>query len=240
MKTIGIIVAVVAAIIVAVVVYLAQNVNSLVEGAIEDLGSEYLGTSVSVGSVDISLTERTGSIVGLEIANPSGYDGPYLMQLDEITVGLNLDESSTEVVSLSRVVIDGARIAAIVKTKDDSNLQALMNNLESKTGSSDEPEEASSGETKIIIDQLDFTNAEASVDAVLLGKTYEANVADVHLKGVGRKENGATAGEAIRQLLKPVTDSLLKEIVQRGLGVDQEGLKQKLLDKIPGYGSGSG
>jgi hypothetical protein len=224
-------------VVVGVVVYIAQNVNSLVEGAIEDLGSQALGTTVRVASVDISLTEGRGTIKGLEIANPKGYDGPYLMQLDEITVALNLDELSTETVVLDTVLIDGARIAAIVKGKDDSNLQTLMDNLD--TGSSATEADAGGTETTVIIDQLDFTNAQASVDVVLLDQHMEIDVPDIHLSGVGRKEGGATAGEVAGQLLKPITEAVVREVIKRGLGgEDLEGsLKDKLFDKLKGFGS---
>jgi hypothetical protein len=237
MKTVGIIVGVLLIVVVGVVVYIAQNVNSLVEGAIEDLGSQALGTTVRVASVDISLTEGRGTIKGLEIANPKGYDGPYLMQLDEITVALNLDELSTETVVLDTVLIDGARIAAIVKGKDDSNLQTLMDNLD--TGSSATEADAGGTETTVIIDQLDFTNAQASVDVVLLDQHMEIDLPDIHLSGVGRKEGGATAGEVAGQLLKPITEAVVREVIKRGLGgEDLEGsLKDKLFDKLKGFGS---
>lgn len=237
MKTVGIIVGVLLIVVVGVVVYIAQNVNSLVEGAIEDLGSQALGTTVRVASVDISLTEGRGTIKGLEIANPKGYDGPYLMQLDEITVALNLDELSTETVVLDTVLIDGARIAAIVKGKDDSNLQTLMDNLD--TGSSAAEADAGGTETTVIIDQLDFTNAQASVDVVLLDQHMEIDLPDIHLSGVGRKEGGATAGEVAGQLLKPITEAVVREVIKRGLGgEDLEGsLKDKLFDKLKGFGS---
>lgn len=237
MKTVGIIVGVLLIVVVGVVVYIAQNVNSLVEGAIEDLGSQALGTTVRVASVDISLTEGRGAIKGLEIANPKGYDGPYLMQLDEIAVFLDLDQLSTKTVVLKKVLIDGARIAAIVKGKDDSNLQALMDNLDA--GSSAAEADAGGAETTVIIDQLDFTNAQASVDVVLLDQHMEMNVPDIHLSGVGRKEGGATAGEVARQLLKPITEAVVREVIKRGLGgEDLEGsLKDKLFDTLKGFGS---
>ena len=72
MKVLGIIIGVLIVVVAAVFVYVAQNANTLVKNAIEGLGSQYLGTRVSVASVDISLTEGSGAINGLEIANPAG------------------------------------------------------------------------------------------------------------------------------------------------------------------------
>jgi hypothetical protein len=234
---VGIIVGVLLLVVVGALVYIAQNANSLVKNAIEDLGSKHLGTTVSVASVDISLTEGRGAIKGLEIANPEGYEGPYLMQLDEIAVHLNLGELSTQTIVLDRVLIDGARIAAIVKGKNDSNLQALMDNLDSGSSAAAESD-AGGAETTVIIDRLDFINARASVDAVLLSEQIEINVPDVHLSGVGRKEGGATAGEVAAQLLKPVTEAVIQEVIKQGLGgVDLEGsLKDKVFDKLKGFG----
>ena len=237
MKTVGIVVGVLLIVVVGAVVYIAQNVNSLVENAIEDLGSKALGTTVRVASVDISLTEGRGTIKGLEIANPKGYDGPYLMQLDEITVDLDLDELSAETIVLERVLIDGARIAAIVKGKDDSNLQTLMDNLD--TGSSAAAEtDAGGAEITVIIDQLDFVNAQATVDAVFLSEQVAIDVPDVHLSGIGRKEGGATAGEAAAALLKPITEAVVREMITRSLGGEdlEANIKNKIFDKLKGFG----
>ncbi|TDJ46566.1 MAG: hypothetical protein E2O48_04740 [Gemmatimonadetes bacterium] len=235
MKTVGIVVGVLLIVVVGAVVYIAQNVNSLVENAIEDLGSKALGTTVRVASVDISLTEGRGTIKGLEIANPKGYDGPYLMQLDEITVDLDLDELSAETIVLERVLIDGARIAAIVKGKDDSNLQTLMDNLD--TGSS-AAAETDADEITVIIDRLDFVNAQATVDAVFLSEQVAIDVPDVHLSGIGRKEGGATAGEAAAALLKPITEAVVREMITRSLGGEdlEANIKNKIFDKLKGFG----
>lgn len=235
MKTVGIVVGVLLIVVVGAVVYIAQNVNSLVENAIEDLGSKALGTTVRVASVDISLTEGRGTIKGLEIANPKGYDGPYLMQLDEITVDLDLDELSAETIVLERVLIDGARIAAIVKGKDDSNVQTLMDNLD--TGSS-AAAETDAGEITVIIDRLDFVNAQATVDAVFLSEQVAIDVPDVHLSGIGRKEGGATAGEAAAALLKPITEAVVREMITRSLGGEdlEANIKNKIFDKLKGFG----
>ncbi|TDJ21853.1 MAG: hypothetical protein E2O58_13190 [Gammaproteobacteria bacterium] len=235
MKTVGIVVGVLLIVVVGAVVYIAQNVNSLVENAIEDLGSKALGTTVRVASVDISLTEGRGTIKGLEIANPKGYDGPYLMQLDEITVDLDLDELSAETIVLERVLIDGARIAAIVKGKDDSNLQTLMDNLD--TGSS-AAAETDAGEITVIIDRLDFVNAQATVDAVFLSEQVAIDVPDVHLSGIGRKEGGATAGEVAAALLKPITEAVVREMITRSLGGEdlEANIKNKIFDKLKGFG----
>ena len=235
MKTVGIVVGVLLIVVVGAVVYMVQNVNSLVENAIEDLGSKALGTTVRVASVDISLTEGRGTIKGLEIANPKGYDGPYLMQLDEITVDLDLDELSAETIVLERVLIDGARIAAIVKGKDDSNLQTLMDNLD--TGSS-AAAETDAGEITVIIDRLDFVNAQATVDAVFLSEQVAIDVPDVHLSGIGRKEGGATAGEVAAALLKPITEAVVREMITRSLGGEdlEANIKNKIFDKLKGFG----
>ena len=238
MKTVGIIVGVLLIVVVGAVVYIAQNANSLIENAIEELGSEALGTTVRVASVDVSLTQGRGSIKGLEIANPPGYDGPYLMQLDEIAVFINLKELSTETVVLDKVLIDGARIAAIVKGKGDSNLQTLMDNLDSGSSAAADTD-AGGTATTVIIDQLDFTNAQATVDVLLLDEQVEINVPDIHLSGVGRKEGGATATEVAAQLIEPITEAVIAEAINSGLSSkDLEGsLKDKLFDKLKGFGS---
>ena len=53
--------------------YVYSNLNEIVRTAIEEYGSEVLGTSVTVEDVSLSLTEGRGQITGFRIAEPRGF-----------------------------------------------------------------------------------------------------------------------------------------------------------------------
>ena len=70
--------------------YVYSNLNEIVRTAIQEYGSEVLGTSVTVEDVSLSLTEGRGQITGFRIAEPSGFGSGSAVSLGEIELGINL------------------------------------------------------------------------------------------------------------------------------------------------------
>ena len=57
--------------------FVYSNLDEIVRTAIEEYGSQVVGTSVSVSGVSISLTEGKGTIKELRVAEPKGF-GSFL------------------------------------------------------------------------------------------------------------------------------------------------------------------
>ncbi len=75
MKAVGWIVGLLVVVMGGALVYLVLNSDNLIKQAIETLGPEYLGTTVKVDSVNLSIAEGAGEIHGLVIGNPRGLMG---------------------------------------------------------------------------------------------------------------------------------------------------------------------
>jgi len=241
MKAVKLIVLVVVLAIIGVVVYVALNAGSLAKRAIESVGPTYLGTSVSIDDIQLSLSDKTAAVKGLTIGNPPGFEGPYSMQLDSIEVTLDPANVSSELIELKQVTIDGARVAAIAKGLKDTNFAAILDHVERTVGAPQTAESDNSKEVKVIIDRLDFVNASASVSSDVFGNE-EISIPDIHLQGIGRKSDGVTMGEVAEQLLKPINAAIAKELIRRQLGTDdlkqdlEDKLRSKLSDKLKGLG----
>ena len=80
--------------LVGVGAYVFMNSGSLVKTAIEDMGPDYLLTDVSVDDVSLSLTDGRGTIRGLQLGNPPGFEGPYAMKLGEIKLAIDHQHQS--------------------------------------------------------------------------------------------------------------------------------------------------
>ncbi len=212
LKIIGIIVVLLALLVVGVGLYVVQNTDRIVDTAVERLGTEYLGAPVTLGAARVSFKEGRATLEDLTIGNPPGYEGEYAMQLHEVSVALDAVASSGEHVVLPQVTVDGAKLAAVVKGAGDTNFQAMLEALDRKIGTTSE------SNVKLTIGKLDFTNAEASVAAPLLGKETSVKVPDVHLTNIGNDADGATVAEVLRQVLEPITRSLVREAARKQLG----------------------
>lgn len=237
MKVIGVAVALVLVLVIGVFVYVSYNTNSIVKRAIETIGPQYLGAPVRVKAVDISLQDGRGTLKDLEIGNPAGYEGPYALRVGTVFVSLDVEHSTTDLIVLKRVTIDGARAAAIAKSVNDTNFGAL---------SSSAPESGSASKSapiRFIIDQLDVTNTQAAVTSPLLSRAVAVNVPDVHLKDVGRSAGGADVGTIVDQVLTPITRAVARSLRDAGMkeiGVDPSQLKseaeKRLNDALHSFG----
>jgi len=234
MKVIGVAIGLLLLLVIGVFVYVAYNTNSIVKNAIETIGPQYLGAPVRVKDVDISLQDGRGTLTNLEVGNPPGYEGPYAVRVGTVSVTLDVAHSTSELVVLKRVTIDGARVAAIAKSAKETNLRTLSSNV---------PSSKNASPIKLIIDELDLTNTQAAVSSPLLAKALEVNVPDVHLKDIGRSTGGADIGTVIDQVLAPITKSVTRSLSEaglQGLGVDPNQLKsdaaQRMNDALQSLG----
>lgn len=229
MKAIGWILGIVVLALVGVAIFLVLNSGGLVKDAIEKYGSQYLETDVSVSQVNLSLAEGSGEILGLNIDNPQGFDAGSAFRLGRIKVVLDPSQISADLIVLKEVIVDGAQVAAQVRGKD-TNLQGLMDNLDENLGTEESPaaEETAPG-PKLIINRFQFKNAQAAVDSDLAGQ-FDVSIPDINLKDIGQSTNGATAGEVMQQVLKPIIKAVSREMISQGL--DIEGAKAKLQENV--------
>jgi len=226
MKVIGVAIGLVLLLVIGVFVYVGYNTNSIVKNAIETIGPQYLGAPVRVKDVDISLSEGRGTLTDLEIGNPPGFEGPYALRVGTVSMTLDVANSSTGLVVLKHVKIDGARVAAIAKSAKDTSFQALSANV---------PASNSPSPIKLIIDQFDLTNTQAAVSSPLLARAAEVNVPDVHLKDIGRASGGVGVGAVLDQVLAPITKAVTRSLTEagmQGLGVDPNQLKSEAAKRM--------
>ena len=233
MKAIGWLIGIVLLVVVGLGVYLVMNSGSLIKTAVETYGPKYLGVDVRLGSADISLTEGTGELRGLVIGNPEGFDGPHAFSLGAIKLGLDPLGQSESLIRLRTIEIDAADLAMIARGTD-TNLQALMANLDSDSTSEAAPAEESPGpEPKIVIENFAFTNARTSLSSDILGDKA-VDIPDIQLTGIGEKSQGVTIREALQQLLAPIVRASTEALAKESLNVDElkADAEQRLDDEL--------
>lgn len=195
---------------------LASNLDSIIKAAIEDGGSMVTGVSVRLDKSNIDLANKRGALIGLSVANPGNFKTPYAFNFGAI--GLELGDGSTgSLLVIDKVVIDKPEITYEIG-KTGSNVDAIQKNVErfisSKSGSaggstgSGTSGASSSNDSgpKIIINDLYIRGGKINVSASLMqGKTITTSLPEIHLKDIGKKSNGATAGEIADQLIAAIS-----------------------------------
>lgn len=132
---VGISVLAVAAIV--TVFLLVGNLDKIVKGAIETIGSELLGTPVGVAAVEITLDSGSGQISGLSISNPPGYSQEKAFQMDMTRLDLDLKSFGNQPIVIDDLTIKSPVVRLEVKEDGSSNLQALLNNIRKNSKNAD-------------------------------------------------------------------------------------------------------
>jgi hypothetical protein len=197
--------------------------DSLVQRGIEVAGSRVLGTAVTVDSVFLSPLSGSGSISGLRIANPEGFDSPYAFELGEVSMALNLGSLSTDLVEVDSVIITSPRITYETTISND-NIRALMRNIE--TGGSDSQEETAAAPGKDIIIH-DFQILSPQLDLVTAVASAPVQLRDIQLTGIGTGNNGVTARELTRMILSRINQAIIEGNIP-GL----EGLRNEARERL--------
>ena len=218
----GVVVAV-ALVMVVVSVFVLSNLNDLVKQAIEEVGTDVLGTPVTLREVDIQLKEAKGSLRGLAIQNPQGFSNNKLIEMDEILLDLDIASLQDKLVIVQQVKVDGAKLLAEQKGSN-TNLQALKDHLDqgqdSAPSSPQSDQGSSTSDVLLRIDRFDFTNASTRMISDQLGET-DLNLPDIQVTKIGGTK-GLPPEQIASALIKPILDSLKKNM---------EGLLKSLAEK---------
>ena len=219
--------------LVAVVGYLFVNINSVAKDGVELAGSDVLGVEVTVESVNISFLDGQGTIKGLTVANPPGYEMPHAITVDELSVNIDPRSIGSDKIHIEKILIEGPAITYEGSLKD-SNIKKLQEAAESRTGSAGESSsETGSDSTNLQIDLLKISNAKIGVHLSLLSEPLSMVMPSLELTDVG-KDSSADAAEVVRQVLKALNKELLP-LIQANMGDVGEKIKEagkKLGDEL--------
>jgi hypothetical protein len=190
--------------------FLVCSLDAVIEAAIERYGSEATGVPVAVGAVRISLRDGEGDIEDLVIGSPEGFRAANTFELGSIHIALD-----TETLADDPVVVKEIRIEAPRATYEwgarSSNIAVIQKNVNAfaarhaggsaRTAPEAPPEEG----RKFIIDNLIVRGGSVQASAAT-----QAELSDLHVKGIGRKQGGATASEVAVEILKVLTADAIR------------------------------
>jgi hypothetical protein len=189
---------------------LVGNINTVVRTGIETRAPEVLGVPVTVDEVDISLTSGDGSIRGLTIFNPEGYDSASAIVIDELRIALDPWSLSGDTIHISEILVDSA---SIIYEGDllSSNLQALQKNASGPEDSgNDEAGSAGAASTTpaLVVDRISVTNTNLAAHLPLLKAPLTLVVPTIEVTDLG-KDEPATAGDIATSVLIALNKSVL-------------------------------
>ncbi len=204
--------------VVAVVVFFVTNINSIVKSAIERYGSAAVKTSVRVSSVSLKLTEGSGTIKGLTVANPRGFSSSHVLSLGSISVRIEPRTVTSGVVVIDEVRITAPQVVYEINDSGVSNVDILRKNIESQGPSvpkrSPGAGKAADREKRLHIKKLIVETARADVRVAGLAERQQT-LKKIEITDIGGHA-GATPEQATRQILSAILGQVTNEVAQAG------------------------
>jgi hypothetical protein len=223
---------------------LVGNLDKIMKGALEGVGTELLGVPVTVGAVDIELKSGSGQITGLTVANPPGYQDANGFKMDMIRLGINLGSLGKQPIVIDELSIKSPVVELEVKEDGSSNLQTLLNNIKQNSAKADQKaaeeqpqsEGVDEGEPiRMRFNKLAITGV--TVNAVVPGQEpQQLLIPDTLLENVGGETGitpaelgGLILGNIITQSLEAALEKKLTEKVEEAAKGLFDNLKNKLV-----------
>ena len=211
MKTVLIIIGILVLIAGGVAFYLASNLDRIVAEVIEREGTAALGVPVTVGSVELSLTDRTGAINDLRVANPPGYSNQPAMSLSRIA--LTIGDSPTHV-KLIDVVAPGTRVEEKGGT---TNIDTLAKKLERTSAAPETAEESEATEpVEISIDRIQVEAAEAKLISETAGEERDLRIDEFAVSNLSGTPD-VIAQQILDQVLERVQAAAVDALKDRAM-----------------------
>ena len=209
----------------------SKALNSGVKQGIESIGPKVTQTTVTLDSVNLSPFSGSGSMKGLIVGNPEGFDGEHLFKLGQIDVSVDTSSVFSDTVIIEKIHIMRPDIS-YEKTIRSSNIKELQKNIEDFTGpKADAPADAEAASRKLVIKELIIEDGTIFVGGLGVGQTVP--LPRIEMKNLGEDGTSANVGEVLNEVLGKVLGRIGPAIANAGeLGKQAvEALKTQGLEK---------
>jgi hypothetical protein len=229
-------------ILVFVLIILLVFHNVIVSSMVTKAGTLLVGTPVSLGKFNISLSGKV-EIADFKVGNPEGYQNQYAFQLKRIFVDVNLPSVLSDEIVVNKVEIDGVAVdfesklttnnLNDIKANVEKNINSLTNKFtgkKSKETTEEEPaaeEPVAKDEKKaaksVLIKYLSIKNTALTMSNKTLSSTVKLPVADLEMTDVGGK--GQSIAEVVNKVLNSFFSSTQNTISNGAKVISDAGIK---------------
>ncbi|MGB0719161.1 MAG: hypothetical protein ACPGRX_01725 [Bdellovibrionales bacterium] len=213
-------------------VYILSHLNTLAKPIAERIASDALGVAVSIGSMDISLQNKTVIVRDVHVANPPGYTKPDAMSVGAIDIALT--NAGKDLIEFKDISVKDTH-AYLEVTPDGINLQDLQSRIATAKRDPDTPESI-----KVIIEKIVTTEAvlHPSVTLIAQQDLEPITIPSLQLTGLGRKENGVLAQDAVAQIVGSLVQSFVESANDAGFyeGLSSDQLREMGIGQLRALG----
>lgn len=214
-------------------VFLYMNFGNIAKNLAEKIASDTMGVSVSIGSVNVALKEKSVTVKNIRVGNPAGYKGSHAATIE--TVYMKADTLSQALLKFNDIAVSGSEVYLEVK-ENATNLTDIKKTVNAKAAKGDK----AARQIKVIIEKMRIEKMRVHPSVLLggLGNKMEPIVIpDIVLRGIGTKENGVLAREAIGQIWNQISKSVSRSASSAGFyqGISPDALQDIGVGQVEGF-----
>ena len=215
--------AVLTVILIAGVFILYSSLGAIITQAVNTQGPEIVQAPVDLEKTEIDAASGKGTLRNLVIGNPEGFETETFFTMDEIQITLDIDSITSDTVVVKEISIQAPEITYEMG-EHGSNIDAIQRNIDAfvkkqrDSSSSNEKSAEKENGTKLIIEHVYVKGGKVNVGATLAGgQTATVSLPDIHLKDIGKKQDGATPGEVAKAIIDALKIAVLKAVISLDL-----------------------
>lgn len=199
--------------------FLYSSLDSIVKVAIEKIGSDVTGTPVRVGKVKISLANGEGSLGGLRVENPEGFQRGSAFQFDEIFMKIDIGTITKDPVIIQEVVVQHPRIRYEIGASE-TNVGRIQKNVVGHSPKGGPADQSKGKAPNVVIRDLYFRDGEVVVaQTALLKEGITVPLPEVHLANIGSGDRGgARPSDVAKAILENLAAAVTKAVGSVGVG----------------------
>jgi hypothetical protein len=223
-------------------VWLYRSIDGVTRRTLERVGSELLGTEVSVASVDVDLRAARAIVRGIEVRNPRGeglaFSDLPALRIDEVHVSIEPASLAGDPITLQEVSVHHPFVNLEV-TAGDVNLLALRRNLARARPAAADAAAGTGAPRRFAVRRFAFEEGTLRADATAVGReARELRLPKLELRDLGGAE-GETPGELGKRVLEAFLARILaqaaKDRVSELIEQELDALKEKAADALRSF-----
>ena len=217
----------------------SYHTSYIIKRALEGIGSELLGVTVTVSAVELDLKSGTSQISGFKIANPSGFTAQNGFEMGMIRRAIDIGSLGKQPLVVNELNINSPVVELEVRADGSSNLNLLLENIEQTSDQADKKaaeEQPQSGESKkgepAQISFKKLVIAGVTVNAVIPGQDpTKVVIPDIVKENVGG-DSGVTPAQVGAIIIGDIHGQIFKATLEKKRSEKMGNAAKGLFDDI--------
>ena len=185
--------------------------NSMVRKAVVTVLPRITGTPATLDRVSLSPFSGKGTLEGLVIGNPEGFETDSAFSLGTVRVDVDVASLLSDTIVIEEIYINAPEVT-YEQRLGGSNIGKIQENVEKFAGAKKEepgkkePKKAGK-KVQILLFKLENGKIAASAQG-LQGRKLSVPLPDVEMKDIGKESGGESVGDVARRVFSPLGDTI--------------------------------